>query len=136
MNNNPLHHFWLPNKDLAVSKVAAQVADIADNAIVSAIIRTAAAEGVTDLYLMDKAFVLAALREKIARAKNEPLTIEELRQMNGEPVWIAWPDGRIKNHWWIVGSIEWHMMDFDDSCSIRDYGKVWIAYRNKHEVTP
>lgn len=32
---------------------------------------------------------ISALEERIDREKNEPLTIEELRQMNGQPVWCA-----------------------------------------------
>lgn len=32
-------------------------------------------------------FAIAALREKLEREKNEPLTIDELRKMDGQPVW-------------------------------------------------
>lgn len=71
---------------------------------------------------------IAALREQ---EQNEPLTLEQLRDMRGEPVWIVWPDGRIKSKWWIVGSSEWHMMEFTGSQSEKEYGTVWIAYRNK-----
>lgn len=62
---------------------------------------------------------------------NEPLTYAELWDMSGTPVWIVWPDGRIRSQWWIVGSHEWNMMDFYDSTSAKDYGKVWLAYRHK-----
>lgn len=40
---------------------------------------------------------LEALREKAARENPNPLTIEELRQMNGEPVWVV-----ELNNWAIV----------------------------------
>ena len=60
-----------------------------------------------------------------------PLTLEELRQMEGEPVWIVWPDNRIKSKWWIVGNYDWHMMEFSDPLTERRYGSVWIAYRHK-----
>lgn len=71
---------------------------------------------------------IAALQEQ---EQNEPLTLEQLRDMHGEPVWIVWPDGRIKSKWWIVGSSEWHLMEFMGSQSEKEYGTVWIAYRNK-----
>ena len=51
-------------------------------------------------------FINAALREKQEREKNAPLTLEDLRGMDGEPVWvtplgfwalvIATPGNRIK----------------------------------------
>ena len=61
---------------------------------------------------------------------NHPLTLDELRKMEGEPVWIVWADGHIKGQWWIVGNYDWHMMEFDDRY---DYGKTWLAYRHKTE---
>ena len=79
----------------------------------------------TVIYLAEKG--LAALREQ--EQSNEPLTYSQLWDMKGEPVWIVWPDGRVKSQWWIVGSHEWHMMDFYDSQSAREYGSVWMAYR-------
>lgn len=66
--------------------------------------------------------------------KPAPLTLEELQQMDGEPVWIVWPDGRIESKWWIVGNYDWHMMEFNDDTSMkRYYGKTWNAYRHKPE---
>ena len=66
--------------------------------------------------------------------ENKPLEYLEVFDMRGEPVWIVWPDGRIKDRWWIVGSHEWNVMDFDDNLSAKDYGKVWVAYRRKPET--
>lgn len=71
---------------------------------------------------------LEALRAQREAANNAPLTLDELRKMDGEPVWIVWPDGRIKSKWWIVDNYDWHMMEFDDR---NDYGKTWVAYRHK-----
>ena len=34
-------------------------------------------------------YALAALREQQEREENEPLTLEELREMDGEPVWLS-----------------------------------------------
>lgn len=54
----------------------------------------------------------------------EPLTLEQLRQMNGQPVWVKWKDDRIPPHWYIVGDSKWNMMEFD---AFKDYGE-WLAY--------
>lgn len=66
--------------------------------------------------------------------KNDQLTLDELRKMDGEPVWVVWPDGRIKSQWFIVGSAFWIDMfvEWDGKLSW-DYGKTWIAYRQKPE---
>lgn len=61
---------------------------------------------------------------------NQPLTMDELRQMKGEPVWIVWANGRIKSQWWIAGNYGGNMMGFDDQY---DYGKTWLAYRSNPE---
>ena len=74
---------------------------------------------------------LEAVREKAEREDPKPLTLEELRQMDGEPVWMAWPDKRIKAKWWIVGNHEWNVMEFDDPIMAKRYGSVWVAYRYK-----
>lgn len=50
-------------------KVAAVVEDATDAAIVAAILAAARAEGVTDLYLIDKTFILDAIREKKQKEK-------------------------------------------------------------------
>ena len=71
----PLNHVVLesPGFDLddalriCTSKAAAQVADMTDQIIVDAIIDVARAEGITDLYLIDKKFIMDAIREKMKR---------------------------------------------------------------------
>lgn len=50
-------------------KVAAQVIDMAEDVIVQAVMNAAQEAGVTDLYLMDKRFVIEALVEKANREK-------------------------------------------------------------------
>lgn len=66
--------------------------------------------------------------------KNDPLTLDELRKMDGDPVWVVWPDGRIKSQWFIVGSTFWIDMfvEWDGKLSW-DYGKTWLAYSQKPE---
>lgn len=59
---------------------------------------------------------------------NRPLTLDELRKMQGEPVWV---------HNLEVGKSFW-MLAYEDAVNNRagylaysSYGKRWLAYRNK-----
>ena len=74
---------------------------------------------------------LVALKEKAERENTEPLTLEELWLKDGHPVWIVWPDKRIESKWWIPGSYDWNMMEFNDHFMERRYGQTWIAYRHE-----
>ena len=68
---------------------------------------------------------------------NEPLTIEQLREMDGEPVWIV----DVGPHKWYGPG--WAIVD-RDNCLVRTaknwnpvfferYGEWWIAYRRPKE---
>ena len=85
-----MQHFIIPQYDnpFTIQKISAVVADMTDQAVYQAIIQSARESGITDLYLMDKQYVADALREKAERDDPKPLTIEELRHMHGEPVWV------------------------------------------------
>ena len=77
-----------------------------------------------------------AIAEKLcreARDKNPPLTMEELREMDGEPVCIAPVDG---------GPYTWMLVDTKyEVCReahgglavFENLGKTWVAYRHKPE---
>lgn len=66
--------------------------------------------------------------------KVEPLTLDELRKMDGEPVWVVWPDLRIHSQWFIVGSVFWiEMFVEDDGTLLSGYGNRWLAYRQMPE---
>lgn len=83
------------------------------------------------------AFLLAveALREKAEREDPKPLTLEELRQMDGEPVWI------IAKHHVIYADVVKIQGKEDGDAFIgfqinyrlqeNGYGKTWLAYSNK-----
>lgn len=70
---------------------------------------------------------------------NEPLTLDELRKMDGEPVWIKLFDK--DEEFWVL-RYDWvdtrnpdpmillHMRWYSHA----DYGKTWLAYRQKKEV--
>ena len=69
-----------------------------------------------------------------AQPENKPLTLEELREMDGEPVWVH----RLEDNqgWWVViKSTERDKVttDYGGYFEFADYGKTWLAYRRKPE---
>ena len=88
---------------------------------------------------------IAALREKAEREDPKPLTLEELRQMIGEPVYVVplagkpmCAVGENKGEWCVVFSwfnnseIELEIPgDVCNSYQGEKCGKTWIAYRHK-----
>ena len=77
---------------------------------------------------------------------DEPLTIEQLREMDGEPVWCKWllPEDRAieQGKWFIVISGDKAGLEIKRPaeygchfCKIDDYGKTWLAYRRPPEGT-
>ena len=73
---------------------------------------------------------------------NDPLTLEQLREMNGEPVWIVGDDDSdIECHGYAVLGIVpadwlclwWFGVEIEATPQIKNYGKSWFAYRRKPE---
>lgn len=67
--------------------------------------------------------------------RNDPLTLDELKEMDGEPVWMQ-PNSPPKcGKWAIVVGVDTEYgektlyLEGDFTC--RDYGKTWLAYRHK-----
>ena len=94
--------------------------DILRNANLGGVLREAANAGIEAL-------------ERVRIPPNEPQTLEQLRQMDGEPVWIANPDALEYGRWGIVDGVyqaeddQVLMLRGDYSCHY--YGKTWLAYR-------
>lgn len=145
-----LMHYQFPRDQIQIdgttatlhTKVAAIVEDATDAAIVGAILEAARAEEVTDLYLLDKTFILDAIREKLERENPKPLTIEELRQMDGLPVYVS--DLRIHDNseYCIILANDKYGHGDQNRCAqiagcecdwyrFDEYGERWIAYRHK-----
>lgn len=86
---------------------------------------------------------VTALRAQQALENHEPLTLEELREMNGEPVWCV--DGSGNETWGLVDMSYSHIdvIDHDSGSwrgefyNMRGDGKNglhrigWLAYRHK-----
>ena len=68
---------------------------------------------------------------------NEPLTLEQLREMDGEPVWVQTPGIPQYGRWVIVAGIDTNdgqktlYCQGDYTC--RNYGQDWLAYRRPPE---
>ena len=65
--------------------------------------------------------------------KNEPLTLDELRKMDGEPVWVQSPGVPEYGRWAIVEGVGDNCLFLHDDFTCHDYGKTWLAYRHKPE---
>ena len=60
---------------------------------------------------------------------NEPLTMEELRKMDGEPVYMTFPSdtGNQCGHWALVGTQRWGAVSLI-------YGCGWLSYESAVET--
>ena len=78
---------------------------------------------------------------------NEPLTLEQLREMDGHPVWVKQLKGLsvCDTDWAVVEfrlepdvkhdkiRVWWPGSEVEDTPSEDDYGKTWLAYRRPPE---
>ena len=85
---------------------------------------------------------LSALREQQERENPKPLTLDELRQMDGEPVWLHTFSSVQKktniSQWAILESIgNSNAVFLKGGCNSRitkwfcNYGTTWLVYRHK-----
>ena len=67
--------------------------------------------------------------------QNEPLTVEQLREMDGEPVYIHRDIFPEDCGWRVIAEADMLRVYFTDctSLSLTDYGKSWLAYRRPSE---
>lgn len=65
---------------------------------------------------------------------NKPLTLEELREMDDEPVWCCPKNDSAKGSWMIVGPNGCE--NITSFAIYDDYGTGWLAYRRPPEVSP
>ena len=68
---------------------------------------------------------------------NAPLTLEELREMDGEPVWVEFPKCPEADGWMLV-DVNRHCVynGLLGECDFENYGKTWFAYRRKPDDEP
>ena len=79
---------------------------------------------------------MQALREKQEWENPKPLTLDELREVDGEPVWFE-DDEEETNNGWCIWSASHTRYWIDENKEIGNYGETWLVYRNKPgEVEP
>ena len=77
---------------------------------------------------------ISALRQQERFGEvNKALTLDELRQMDGEPVWVQSPGVPEYGRWAIVEGVGENCLFLHDDFTCHDYGKTWLAYRQKPE---
>lgn len=71
-----------------------------------------------------------AIRAIRAVSSKEPLTLDQLRCMDGKPVWVQTPGIEKYGRWAIVAGvdIEDNALYCQGDYTCRDYGKTWLAY--------
>ena len=102
--------------------------------------RERAAELLSEVIVLDEPemaeahrVAISALRQQeTVTNRNDPLTLDELRDMPCEPVYIV--AGYVS--WWDIVSyagMEYLYLKVEGSLPFRDYGKNWTAYRQNPE---
>ena len=78
--------------------------------------------------------------EKVSRRaapENKALTLEELKQMNGMPIWVIGKRalGTDVNGWMLITtkSSRPAALDCTGACNFGTYGQTWLAYTRKPE---
>ena len=82
---------------------------------------------------LDRALYSIAYAKTIAPPPNDPLTLEELRGMDGEPVWILTKYDAIKSFWAIVNTKGEQVESYARIELFEYYWSDWLAYRRKRE---
>ena len=71
----------------------------------------------------------------ISALPNDPLTLEELREMDGEPVWIIPMRGSGGFCTWMLVDAEYELCReaHGEMAVFENCGKTWLAYRRRPE---
>ena len=104
--------------------------------------RERAAELLNEVMVLDDPEMAEAHRVAISAIRqqerfgeaNKALTLDELRQMDGEPVWVQSPGVPEYGRWAIVEGVGENCLFLHDDFTCHDYGKTWLAYSQKKEV--
>lgn len=78
---------------------------------------------------------VVALRAQADTPPNDPLTLEELREMDGEPVWVTPMRGSGGFSVWMLVDVECELCreTHGEMAVFENCGKTWTAYRRKPE---
>lgn len=101
----------------------------------------------TDGSIIDRRVMAAGAWNRRSAPENKALTVDELRKMDGEPVYLVYPSDPSASHWEIIYLVmqqhgaggepignEWVRMTSGASERAADYGKTWLAYARRPEA--
>lgn len=95
--------------------------------------------GISEEYKIMKRTVITIMSEW-EDAQEVPLTLDELAQMEGEPVWVQSPGVPEYGRWAIVEGVSTadgdKILFLHDDFTCHEYGDVWLAYRHKQNAAP
>ena len=76
----------------------------------------------------------AKMAELLRNEENKPLTIDELREMDGELAWVEFSKCPEASGWMLV-DVNRHCVynGLLGNCDFESCGKTWLAYRRKPE---
>ena len=103
--------------------------------------RERAAELLNEVMVLDDPEMAEAHRVAISALRQQErfgeaskaLTLDELREMDGEPVWVQSPGVPEYGRWAIVEGVGENCLFLRDDFTCHDYGKTWLAYLQKPE---
>jgi len=82
----------------------------------------------------EQKIIIAALREYSYHHNPRPLTLDELRERVGEPVWVVWNEDHDYDGWDVlhsIGSTYAVFYGWRTWMVLKEYGKAWAAYSHK-----
>ena len=91
----------------------------------------------SDLTNREKIALILTLEDipTLASPPNALLTLEELREMDGEPVWVEFPKCKEASGWMLISASRNCVYNgFLGGCDFENCGKTWLAYRRKPET--
>lgn len=94
--------------------------------------------------LLEAMEIIQQLRRAAVPPPNGPLTLEELREMDGEPVWIKSDNWHCKGKWGLVSvwtgptgdKFAVYVFNTKTGATLypnQEYGRCWTAYRRRPE---
>lgn len=80
-------------------------------------------------------FVVALEALRRTEPENKALTLEELKQMDGEPVYVKDFANPTRSGWKVLATIDVNIIFFTDigTYDFNNYGKTWLAYFHRPE---
>lgn len=118
-------HYCIERKDAPASNAVVRLAAYEDTGLTP--------EEIIGLCSMDRR---ARMAEILRKEESRPLTLDELREMDRELVWVDFPKCPEASRWMLISTGRHCVYDgLLGYCDFDNYGKTWLAYRRRLEET-